>query len=122
MSDETIEPRFHPPVFQVPTFVILTPVVPERRRTVKPYQPGRSVPADPTAQLGNLRLAVRVIGNLKRLANPQPRQFLGVFAPLGWFSQRLPWTVDHMLVADADRITAERIDSMAVFAPDSSLS
>src|ERR1039458_1364319 len=51
------------------------------------YQPGHSIPADAAAQFGNLRLAVGVIRDLKRLANPQRRQFLGVFAPLGWFSE-----------------------------------
>src|ERR1022692_2308067 len=86
------------------------------------YQPCRSVPSDATAQFGNLSLAVRVVGNLKRLADLQRGQFLGVCAPLGWFSERLPLTVDHVLIADAERITAERIDSVAVFVLDSSLS
>src|ERR1019366_2862743 len=70
------------------------------------------------AQVGNLRLAMRVIGDLKRLADLQRRQFFGVFAPLGRFGQRLPWTINHVLIADAERITAERIDSVAVFALD----
>jgi len=34
----------------------------------EPYQPGGSIPADATAQFGNLPLAVGVVGNLKRLA------------------------------------------------------
>lgn len=40
----------------------------------------------------------------------------------GRFGQRFPWTVDHVLIADAERITAERIDSVAVFAAYPSLS
>jgi hypothetical protein len=86
------------------------------------YQPGRSIPADAAAQFGNLSLAVRVIGNLKRFADLQRRQFLGVFAPLGRSGQRFPRTVDYVLIMYAEGITAERIDSVSVFAPDPSLS
>jgi hypothetical protein len=41
---------------------------------------------------------------------------------LGRSGQRFPRTVDDVLIADAERITAERIDSVAVFRPDPSLS
>jgi len=42
-------------------------------------------------------------------------------APLGRFGEGFPQTVDYVLIADAERITAERIDRVAVFAADSSL-
>ena len=99
-----------------------TPVVPERQRTVNLINRDRRFAPMPPAQFGNLGLAVRVIGNLKRFADLQRRQFLGAFAPLGGSSQRFPRTVDYMLIADAERITAERIDSVALFAPHPSLS
>ncbi len=88
----------------------------------EPYQPGYSIPADAAAQFGNLSLAVGVIGDLKRLADLQRYPFLGICTPLGRFGQRLPWTINHVLIADAERITAEEIDSVAVFALDPSLS
>jgi len=81
------------------------------------YQPRQAISADAPAQFGNLRLVVCVIGNLKRFADLQRRQFLGVFAPLGRSSERFPLTVDYVLIADAERITADRIDSVTVFAP-----
>ena|ERR1700723_523112 len=86
------------------------------------YKAGRPIPADAAAQLGNLTLAVRAIGNLERLADLQRRQFLGVFAPLGRSSERFPWTVDYVLIAYAERRTAEGIDSETVFASYASLS
>jgi hypothetical protein len=43
-------------------------------------------------------------------SDSQRRQFLGVFAPLGRFGQRFPRTINHVLIADAERITAEQID------------
>jgi hypothetical protein len=86
------------------------------------HQAGRSISADAAAQFGNLSLAVWIIGNLKRLANVQRRQFLGVFAPFGWSSECLPWAVDYMLVANAERRTAKGIDRESVFASYPSLS